>query len=163
MQDLNTDIAILTETKLCDGRHAKHGHGYSVFATSAVSPNQGGVALIWHTKPTHRTLEGMRTLSTNSISAVLVSGAQRWLLLRMYISPNLEPDAELNVLEIETSCHPHMPIIIMGDLNVDLDDVSNAHSIAIAMTMQHLGVIDSFHRFPQKKQRRCTQHHAVEN
>jgi len=76
MQDLNTDIAILTETKLCDGRHAKHSNGYSVFATSAASPSQGGVALVWHTELTHWTLEGMRTLSANSISAVLVSGEQ---------------------------------------------------------------------------------------
>jgi len=77
--------------------------------------------------------------------------------------PNLELDAELNVLEIEASHHPRTPVIVMGDLNVDLNNIDDACSIAIATTMQHLGVIDCFHRFPQKKQRQCTRHHSVEN
>jgi len=145
MQDLNTDIAILTETKLCLGRHAKQGHGYSILATSATSPNQGGVALVWRTKPAHWTLDGMCVLSANLVSAVLVSREQQWLLLGTYLSPNLEPDAELNALEMEASRHPHTPVIIMGDLNTDLDDINNARSIAIATTMQHLGATDCFH------------------
>jgi len=33
MVDINTDIALLTETKLCDERYVKKGHGYTVFAT----------------------------------------------------------------------------------------------------------------------------------
>jgi len=74
MADLNTDIAILTETKLCGNRYAKQGFGYSVFATSATSPHKGGIALVWRTKPAHWILEGMRILSPNSISAMLVSG-----------------------------------------------------------------------------------------
>ncbi len=128
MADINTDIAVLTETKLTSGRHAKMGHGYSVFASSATSPSQGGVALIWRKEMTHWTLEGMRILSAkhwtlegmrvllaNSISATLISGDQRWLLLSTYILPNVEPDAELNVLEMEASRHPRLPVILLGD------------------------------------------------
>jgi len=59
MEDINTDIALLTETKLCDERYAKKGHGYTVFATQAPSTQQGGVALVWRTAATHWTLEGM--------------------------------------------------------------------------------------------------------
>ncbi len=118
---------------------------------------------MWRTESTHWTLEGMRVLSANSVSAVLVSGMQRWLLLGTYLSPNLEPDVELNVLEMEADRHPRTPVIVMGDLNTDLDDVNNARSIAIATTMQHLGAADCFHRFPQTKQRRCTRHRTLEN
>ena len=161
MADINTDIAVLTETKLTSGRHAKTGHGYSVFASSATSPSQGGVALIWRKETTHWTLEGMRVLSANSVSATLVSGDQRWLLLGTYISPNVEPDAELNVLEIEARRHPRLPVILLGDLNADLDDIGNARSIAIGTTMQHLGATDIFRHFPQKKNRRHTRHHTI--
>jgi len=47
MEDINTDIALLTETKLCDKRYTKKGHGYTIFATQAPSTQQGGVALVW--------------------------------------------------------------------------------------------------------------------
>jgi len=103
MHDINTNIVVLMETKLTSRHHAKMGHGYLVFASLATNPSQGGVALIWQMEPVHWTLEGMRMLSANSISATLVSGPQHWLLLGTYISPNVEPNAELNVLEIKAS------------------------------------------------------------
>jgi len=147
MADINTDIAVLTETKLTSGCQAKTGHGYSVFASLVTR----GVALIWQKETTHWTLKGMRALSANSISATLVSGDQRWLLLGTYISPNVEPDAKLNVLEMEASRHPCLPVILLGDLNANLDDTGNARSSAIGTTMQHLGVTDIFCHFLQKK------------
>ncbi len=84
MADLNTNIAILTETKLTKGHHTKHGFDFHVFATNAESLSQGGTALIWKAGNTHWTLEGTRALSANSISATLVSGKNRWLLLGTY-------------------------------------------------------------------------------
>jgi len=56
MANINTDIAMLTETKLTTGCHVKTGHGYLVFASLATSPSQGGVALIWQMAMTHWTL-----------------------------------------------------------------------------------------------------------
>jgi len=156
MADLNTDITILTETKLCHGRHMRHGHGYTVFTTSATSTQQGGIALIWKTAPAHWTLEGMRVVSPNTISATLVLGTQWWLILGTYLTPNASPDKELMTLENEYQCHPKIPVILLGDLNADLDDTENARSIAIATTMQHLGVMDSIHKFPQKNRCRHT-------
>ncbi len=47
MADLNMDIAILTETKLVSDQYTKQGFRYHMFATSAASPSQGGIALIW--------------------------------------------------------------------------------------------------------------------
>jgi len=99
--DINTDIAILTETKLCQGQHTRHGHGYTIFTTSAPSTQQGGIALIWKMAPTHWTLEGMWVVSPNTISATLVSGTQRWLVLGTYLTPNAAPNEELTILENE--------------------------------------------------------------
>ncbi len=47
MDDLNTDVALLTETKITNDRHARQGHGYKVFASNATSAQKGGVALLW--------------------------------------------------------------------------------------------------------------------
>jgi len=163
MADLNTDIAILTETKLTKGRHTKYGFDFHVFATDAESPSQGGTALIWKAGDTHWTLEGIRALSANSISATLVSGKNRWLLLGTYLTPNAPPDNELDLLETEYRRHPQLPVIVMGDLNADVGDLTSDRSIAIATTMQLMGATDIFHKFPQKKKRRHTRHkHMVD-
>jgi len=158
MADLNMDIAVLTETKLCGGRHARQGFGYSVFATSAASPHQGGVALVWHTKLSHWLLEGVRTLSANSLSAILVSGTKCWLLLGTYLLPNVDLDSKLGILEAEGQRHPNVPVILMGNLNADLSDNTNAQSIAVTTMIQHLGAVDTFHCFMQKKKHRNTPH-----
>ncbi len=92
----------------------------------------------------------MRAISSNSISATLVSGNRRWLLLGTYLTPNALPDAELNTLEEEHQCNLLLPVILIGDLNTDLDNTTDECSVAIATTIQHLGVADYILRFPQK-------------
>ncbi len=80
MEDINTDIALLTETKLCDERYAKKGHGYTVFATQAPSTQQGGVALVWKTAATHWTLEGMRAVTECDVGVGNAPLAGDWSL-----------------------------------------------------------------------------------
>jgi len=79
--DLNTNIAILTETKLTKGLQTKHGYRYNVFATSTVSPSQGGATLIWQMVKTQWILERTHVVSVNSISTTLVFGTNCRLLL----------------------------------------------------------------------------------
>jgi len=55
MADINTDIILLMETKLCDEWYAKKGHRYTIFTTQAPSTQQGGVALVWWTTRMHWT------------------------------------------------------------------------------------------------------------
>jgi len=156
MADINTDIALLTETKLCGDRYARQGHGYSVFASDAASCAQGGVALVWKTKGQHWMLEGMRAVSANVISATLVSGTQRWLLIGAYLSPNCNPDEELTAIETEYRRNPRLPVIWLGDFNADFGDDTSERTIAISTTAQHLGVADVQHKFHQQKHRRHT-------
>jgi len=157
MADLNMDIAVLTETKLDSGRHTKQGFGYHVFATAATGPSQGGTALVWRTGLHHWTLEGMRALSANSISATLVSGKNRWLLLGTYLAPSVPPDDKLDILETEYHRHPHLLAILMGDLNANVNNLTSDCSITIATTLQHiLGVTDIFHKFLQKQKQNHT-------
>ncbi len=163
MDDLKTDIALLTETKLCRGRHTRKGFGYTIMVTDAPSPRQGGVVLAWRTTAKHWSLEGIRQLSPNSIGATLVSGSQRWLLLGTYLTPNAPPDAELDILETEYRCNPRLPVILVGDLNADIDDMDSERSIAIATTAHQLGTTDIFHCFTQKNHRRFTRHKIMRN
>jgi len=158
MADINTDIALLTETKLCDERYAKKGHGYTVFATRAPSTQQGGVAFAWKTNGTHWTLEGMRAVTANVVSATLVSGTHRWLVIGAYLPPSCSPDNELTAIEAEYRRSPRLPVIWLGDFNANLGDDLCERAIAISTTAQHLGVVDMLHLFPQKKYRKHTFH-----
>jgi len=163
MDDIKTDIALLTETKLCRGRHTRKGFGYTVMATDAPSHSKGGVALAWRTTANHWSLEGVRPLSPNSISATLVSGTQRWLLLGTYLTPNASPDAELDILAAEYRRNPRLPVILVGDLNADIDNMEDERSITIATATAQLGTTDIFHLFPQKNKRRFTRHKIMRN
>jgi len=71
----------------------------------------------------------MRVLSANTISATLVSGTKRWLLLGTYLNPSDDPDDELDILETEFRRHPSLPVILLGDLNTDINDTTDARSI----------------------------------
>ncbi len=93
----------------------------------------------------------MWAISANSISATLVSGKNRWLLLGTYLAPSEPPDDKLDRLEMEYHWHLHLPAILMGNLNADITDLTNSHSITIATMLQHIGVADLFHKFPQKQ------------
>ena len=46
LQQLEIDIPILTETKLC-GRHTIRSYGYNIIATKCANQNQGGVAIVF--------------------------------------------------------------------------------------------------------------------
>jgi len=163
MDDINTDIALLTETKLCHGRHTRKGFGYTVMATDAPSHSKGGVALAWRTTASHWSLEGVRPLSPNSISATLVSGTQRWLLLGTYLTPNASPDTELDILDAEYRRNPRLPVILVGDLNADINNMDDERCITIATAALQLGTTDVFHHFPQKNKRRFTRHKLMRN
>ncbi len=163
MSNINTDIALLTETKLCDDRYACTGHGFSVVATQVPTTQQGGVALVWRTTAVHWILEGVRTVTANVISATLVSGNQRWLLIGAYLAPSCDPDNELTAIETEYRRHPRLPMILLGNFNADLDKDNCDRAIAVATTAQHLGVEDSFHKHIQRKQRRHTFHRKMTN
>jgi len=76
------------EVKLCNNYYTRQGHGFTIFATNATNTQQGGMALAWHTTRTHWILEGTCMVMANTISMMLVSGMQCWLLIGSYMSPN---------------------------------------------------------------------------
>jgi hypothetical protein len=47
LRQMGVGCCVLTETKLTNARYSKFILGYSVIASKAASPHQGGVALLW--------------------------------------------------------------------------------------------------------------------
>jgi len=151
MVDINIDIALLMETKLCNEWYAKKGHGYTIFVTQVPSTQQGGVALVWRTTGMHWTLEGMRAVMANIISQMLMPGMHCWLVIGAYLPPSCRPDSELTAIEAEYWHNPQLLVIWLGNFNGNLGSDLCEWAIAISTTVQHLRVVDMLHHFKQKK------------
>jgi hypothetical protein len=73
MQQMNVDIAILTETKLNAQYTTRYAQGYHIYATSSLDGRKGGVALIWRDTDSCQ-VESVRGHGPNVISFHVVSG-----------------------------------------------------------------------------------------
>ena len=154
MRMMNIDIGFLTETKLIQGFHTQGAEGYEVIATEARSRHQGGVALCYR-KSANFHIEGTSTVGPNVISATLVSGRKRWRMLGVYIPPSEEDGSTLEFVQrAATAATSRMPLILLGDLNVDLKNIQAAtggrrmETVALVST---LGLIDLNQQFMQRQ------------
>ena len=87
MGDIDVDLGILQETKLNGGIYARHGAGYSVFATDSKNRNKGGVALFWREKHDLFVVEEQKEWGPNVLSCHLITGRGGYYIIGAYISP----------------------------------------------------------------------------
>ena len=119
MKRMNVDVGVFTETKLVAGKHTVNSSGYKVVATEAKSAHQGGVALFfrdaedWH-------IEGVKPFGPNVIAATIVSGNWRRSIIGVYIPPSEEDGKTIEFVRLAAHKMRKNPIILVGDLNVDL-------------------------------------------
>ena len=149
MSLMSLDLVVLTETKLTRGLHATSFLNYSVAATDAASAHQGGVALVYRANSDHFWhLESIRSFGPNVISALLVSGTHRWNLVGCYIPPSDRDGTTLSQIHSAAQRFSH-PLLLLGDLNVDLDNPHSPRDLAISASLATLGIFDfstSFYR-----------------
>ena len=163
MELMNIDLGIITETKL-QGKKAfrfkgkTKGHkGYTVVPTEAKSKYQGGVALFYTESP-YFTIEGTKTFGPNVIRAIVKSGEKQWRIIGAYIPPSEEDGSTLNFIEAAAAESMEIPLILLGDLNVDLKkmretggtSVNERHEETVALVAS-LGVDDMNQHFRQEK------------
>lgn len=118
IRTMNIDLGLITETKL-QGCHTTYCEGYDIVASVAKSKNQGGVALVYR-KSDYFHIEGTRLFGPNVIRATLVSGRKKWRLVGVYIPPGEEDGRTLEFAQAAAAVSSDLPLILLGDLNVDL-------------------------------------------
>jgi exonuclease III len=114
---MNVDLGFLCETKLSDDKYTKFSSNYRVFASKASTLHSGGVALVYRQSP-YWQVESERVHGPNVISFELVSGSRRTLVIGAYIPPS--DRSTLEFIDQAIRRCPNLPIMLMGDLNVDL-------------------------------------------
>jgi exonuclease III len=148
LEKAGVDIAILTETKLVDNTYSKDCHGYDIECTPAVSRHQGGIALV-----SRRTdswcLEATRHHGHNVLSTVVVCGDHRIPLIGAYLPPsslNSLPEL-IAALDRFAGRDP----ILLGDLNVNLEDSTSTRNRDVATVLASYGLLDMLPHFRQRK------------
>jgi hypothetical protein len=66
LQQMNVDLAVLTETKITDEYYTRHSFGYEIRASKAPSSSQGGVAICWRDNEVSQA-EGIRFHGSNVV------------------------------------------------------------------------------------------------
>lgn len=157
LDKMGVSLAILTETHLNDNKHTLYSAGYSVFATTALSAHQGGVALVYQQSPSWQVESPFRH-GPNVISFELVSGKTRYPVVGAYIPPN----------DITTLGHIHRAMgrwathmeagkqstILLGDLNVNFADPKDQRDAEIVAALASYGFEDMLPHFQGRRRHR---------
>jgi hypothetical protein len=99
--------------------------------------------------------KGIRAYGPNVVRVVLVSGEQRWLIMGAYIPPSETNASTLDYISEAAESYGH-PLILLGDLNFDFDNVKDERHAATAGMVASLGVTDTIPHFRQRKWRDTT-------
>jgi hypothetical protein len=65
---MGVGCCVLTKTKLTDNRYSKTTSGYRVILSKAMSPQQGGVALLWEEGHQDFKVEAVTIVSPNLLT-----------------------------------------------------------------------------------------------
>jgi hypothetical protein len=115
---MRIDVGILTETRLSTDRYTRSAYGYTVFATQTTHANQGGIALIFTNSSSYFHIESQQKHGPNVLSCLLVTGTRQLPIIGIYIPP--EDTTTLTAIAAAANRFTGQPIILMGDINVDL-------------------------------------------
>jgi hypothetical protein len=111
--------------------------------------NQGGIALIF-TNSLYFQIESQQKHGPNVISFILVTGQQRYPMIGAYIPPN--DTTTLHYISRANNRFAGQPIILLGDINVDLrTQAPNHRDTEIMALLAMLGLEDMASHFIQRK------------
>jgi len=156
IDQLNFDLGVLTEVKITTDKYTPLQFGYNVLATCAPSASKGGVALFWRSDADNWHIEDPTPISPNTISAILTSGKNQWLIIGSYISPSDDPTENLRDITTARNKHPTLDPIILGNFNANLANPRTPHNINIAALMSQYQLCDPILLYKQKKNRSYT-------
>ena len=87
LRQMGVGCCVLTETKLTDDQYPKHVSGYSVIASKATNPHQGGVALLWEAEHRDFEVKTVQVWTPNLLTFHLVTGEECYFVMGAYIPP----------------------------------------------------------------------------
>jgi hypothetical protein len=150
---MEVGCCVLTETKLTDDHYPKFILGYSVIASRAVSPHQGGVALLWENKHRDFEVEAVQVRTPNLLTFQLVTGEEQYFVMGTYI-PSADTTGVDDLCAAWASCPENCKPLLLGDLNINLRDPRSEREEIIADFLDNVNVVNVSRKFRQQMGRR---------
>lgn len=153
---MNVDVGLLTETKFQNDKYTKGAEGYTVCGTNTTG-NNGGVALVYRNREGW-SLESTKTFGPNVIRTTLVSGERKWYIVGCYIPPSEEDGVTLGMLTqaYESRRNLNWPVILLGDLNVNLDNPGGNQAAGACRRLETAALLDTWSLVSRRDQfRQC--------
>jgi hypothetical protein len=148
-EKMKIHLGVLTETRLCTERYTRSAYGYTVFASKTTHTNQGVIALIFTNNSLHFQVESQRKHGPNVVSCLLVIGNVQLPIIGAYIPPG--DTTTLAYITDATRRFQSKPIILMGDINVDLRTPTPSNRDAEIMAfLSTMGLEDMSAHFIQR-------------
>jgi hypothetical protein len=117
-RQMGIGCAVLTETKLTNDQYPKHVGGYHVIAPKAMSPQQGGIALLWTAEHWDFEVEAVKIASPNVLTFQLVTGGVNFFVLGGYIPPADTMGVD-DLRAAWVNCPTNCKLLLLGDLNIN--------------------------------------------
>jgi hypothetical protein len=149
MEAMGVNLGVFLETKLTGGIYTQNMSGYSVITPDAPSVHQGGIALFWRANKMYE-VKDWRICGPKVLSFVVVTGSQRFYVVRCYIPPtNLSTLPKIKQA-LNEKPKGHTPLLI-GDLNVNLCAPRDGRDERIAEVVEDVcGLTDLSKHFLQQ-------------
>jgi hypothetical protein len=142
MHQMRIDFGILTETKIDNDMYMRDCCGYTVFVSHAKSKFMGGIALFYQMENAHWCIEGEIAHEPHIVSCILTSGECNWSIVGVYILPLEGDNDSVNYfIEAVRYCGTSDPYILMGHLNIDLNNLVDSHGDTIAAQLILHGLV----------------------
>jgi hypothetical protein len=118
LRQMGIGCAVLTETKLTNDQYPKHVGGYHVIASKVMSPQQGGIALLWTAEHWDFEVEAVKIASPNVLTFQLVTRGVQFFMMGAYIPP--AETTGLDDLRVAwANCPTDSKLLLLEDLNIN--------------------------------------------
>jgi hypothetical protein len=129
MFQMQIDLGILTEVKIANYMYTRNCCDYTVFASCNKSKYEHSIAQFYQTENACWWVEGERSHGPNVILCVLAYGQCWWNMIGACISPSEVNGEMVNYIDETIWYHgTEDHYILLGDLNVKLDNPSDIHA-----------------------------------
>jgi hypothetical protein len=118
-----------------------------------MSPQHGGVALLWEEGHQDFEVEAVTIVSPNLLKFQLVTGEERYFVMGAYIPPadtTGVDDLRTAWAARPTNCKP----LLLGDFNINFQNPQTEQEEIIADFLDKINVVDTSRKFIQRKGRR---------
>jgi hypothetical protein len=149
---MGVGCAVLTKTKLTDAQYPKHVEGYHVIVLKAMSPQQGGVALLWTAGHQDFEFEAVKTTSPNLLMFQLITGGVRFFVIGAYIPPADTTGVD-DLCAAWATCPLTCKPLLLGDLNIDFGSSQTSREEAIADLLDDINLVNISRKYVQRRGR----------